>query len=91
MRYRAVIPYSKNYANVNRYRKKDPNKYWVRTYVWDDSIGKYGSEVSDRYTDKEAATSLFRSIEISKEIPRAELWGKTKNKKLRMFTYKGLK
>ena len=90
MKYRAVIPYSKNYANVNRYTKRDPNKYWVRTYVWSESIGRYGSEISERYTDKEAATSLFRSIKISKEIPRAELWGKTKDKKLRMFTYKGL-
>ena len=90
MRYRARIPYSKNYVNVNWYRKRDPNKYWVRTYVWNESIGKYESKISERYTDREVATSLFRSIEITKEIPCVELWGKTKDKPLRMFTYKGL-
>ena len=91
MRYRAKIPYSKNYLKIGYAYGQHINRYWVRVYRFDEDSGQYKTEISEHFVNRDRAMEYFRSIDITKDIPRVEIWGKLKDKPLRMFTYKGLK
>lgn len=89
----AKIPYTPTKAKVHvgKVGWNPCNRYWVRIYKWDEKSGQYKPEISEHFVNRDRATERFRSINVTKDIPRVEIWGKVKNKPLRMFTYKGLK
>lgn len=88
---RARIPYSKNCLKIGYAYGQHINRYWVRTYRFNEESEQYKPEISDHFFNRDRAMEYFRSIDITKDIPRVEIWGKLKGKPLRMFTYKGLK
>lgn len=89
MKYRAVVPFSDKWLKIGRVGT-NYNDYWVRAYQWNDSLGKYESRILSQFTSRKEATKYFRSVQISLETPRVEIWGTVKGK-MRFFTYKGLK
>lgn len=66
------------------------NRYWVVSYKWNESSGKYDRIVSDPFVNKDFAIDYFRTISITKDIPRVEIWYKLKGKQTKLMTYKGL-
>ena len=91
MRYRARLPYTDRSVKLGYAYGKPINHYWVMVYKWDDESKKYITEVVGSFVNRDRAMEHFRSIDITKDLPRVEIWGKLKGKPLRMFTYKGLK
>ena len=90
----ARIPYtdrSKGSGKVGYAYGQPINRYWVVLYKWNESSGQYERELSSPYINRRHAWEYMRSINITNDIPRVELWGKVHDKPLRMFTYKGLK
>ena len=67
------------------------NRYWVVTYKWNESSGRYERIVSDPFVNKDFVIDHFRTIRITKDIPRVEIWYKLKGKRTKLMTYKGLK
>lgn len=90
MSHHAKIPYSRNCLKIGYAYGQHINKYWVRTYRFNEELGRYKTETSEHFVNRDRAMEYFNSIKITKDVPRVELWGKLKDKPLRMFTYKGL-
>lgn len=91
MRYRAKIPYSKNYLKIGYAYGQHINRYWVRVYRFDEDSGQYKTEISEHFVNRDRAMEYFRSIDITKDIPRVEIWYKLNGKRTKLMTYKGLK
>ena len=90
MKNRAGIPYTDNILKLGRTHGRPVNKYWVVSYEWNEASERYERHISDTFVNRDHAGDYFRAIEITKELPRVEIWCKLKNKRKRLLTYKGL-
>lgn len=66
------------------------NRYWVVSYRFKESTERYERVISDPFVNKDFAIDYFRTISVSKDVPRVEIWYKLKGKRTKLMTYKGL-
>lgn len=86
----ARIPYTDASLKIGYAYGQPINRYWVVLYQWDAGANRYSRVISEPFVNRERAGDYFRSLKISKCIPRVEIWFKLKGKRTKLMTYKGL-